>query len=257
MGVRMAAWVAVLAAVPAVACGDHAARAASPASTVTTQAVAATVGADPRIGALFVNSADIHSCTAAIVHSQTGDLVLTAAHCLAGGVTDEFVPDLGAATTPDTWQVDAVYLDPRWLASTDPRADYAILRVHHDGKGAIEQAVAPGLTLGMAPDIGSVVSVTGYPLGVGGGPLRCQSAVMVAATGFPAVSCAGLGDGTSGAPWVDGSVVSGVTGGYDGGGCGPDVSYASPFDAAIVRLLARADAGGPGDVPPASYTATC
>ena len=106
------------------------------------------------------------------------------------------------------------------------------------------------MSLGATPAPGSVVSVTGYPLGVGGGPVGCRGTIGVADGGYPSLLCGGLVDGTSGAPWISASMVTGVTGGFDGGGCDADVSYSAPFDDNTSRLLARAQAGGPGDAAP-------
>jgi hypothetical protein len=265
----VATWATVLLALPLIA-GDHPAALGAVAPRVVPESVATSeqqvappeppvatpATPDPRIGAIFVNSADVHSCTGSIIHSATGDLVLTAAHCMAAGDTAEFVPAFDGSPA-DPWHVDAVFLDPRWLVSTDPHADYAILRVHRDGSGPIEQVVAPGLTLGDAPAPGSSVTVTGYPSGVGGGPVACRAETALSAAGFPSLNCAGLVDGTSGAPWRVGSVVRAVTGGVDGGGCYPDLSYAAPLDSATAQLLRRAQAGGPGDDAPDSVSGTC
>ena len=64
-------------------------------------------------------------------------------------------------------------------------------------------------------------------------------------------------DGTSGSPWVSGSVITGLVGGLEGGGCQEDVSYSPPFDDAITRLLHRAEAGGPADVAPNDFDDEC
>lgn len=250
-------------AVSAVACG-RAESPPEPSATVSATTVrgsvptAAAVAPDPRIGAIFVGGGDTHACTGSVLNSSTGDLVLTAAHCMADGVEADFVPAFqGDADSSAMWRVTAVYLDPRWVADEDPLADYAIVRVSRDGPGPIEAQVGSALTLGARPDPGSVVSVTGYPLGVGGGPVGCRGTIGVADGGFPALACAGLVDGTSGAPWISGSTVTGVTGGFDGGGCDADVSYSAPFDDNTSRLLARAQTGGPGDAAPNTYLTDC
>ena len=91
----------------------------------------------------------------------------------------------------------------------------------------------------------------GYPAGVGGSPIGCQaSTVAHRRAGYPSLPCEGLVDGTSGAPWISGTTVTGVIGGLEGGGCAENVSYSAPFDEHIAELLARADAGGPGDPVP-------
>ena len=66
---------------------------------------------------------------------------------------------------------------------------------------------------------GTVVTVTGYPMGDGGGPVGCRAATAKATQGFPSLPCEGVVDGLSGAPWITGSTVTGLIGGLDGGGC--------------------------------------
>jgi hypothetical protein len=230
-------------------------------TTTTTKLTAAPVAPDARIGALFLGAGDLHTCTAGVLDSKDGDLILTAAHCVAGGVDTTFVAGFsGAADPSDVWRVDSIYLDPRWITNQDPLADFAILRVAHDGAGTLEDTAGGGLTIGAAPKPGTVVNVTGYGLGVGGGPVGCKSATELAPGGFPSLPCGGLVDGTSGAPWTTeptGSIVSGLTGGLDGGGCDESVSYSPPFDDGVVALLARAEAGGPGDEAPAVFDDDC
>ncbi|HEY5842850.1 MAG TPA: trypsin-like peptidase domain-containing protein [Mycobacterium sp.] len=260
----MRTWVATAAAVTLltgslVACG-HAERPPEP-SVATGPApvpTAAAVAPDPRIGAIFLGGGDTHVCTASVLHSSTGDLVLTAEHCLADGIEADFVPAFqGEADSSAMWRVTAVYLDPRWVADEDPLADYAIVRVSRAGSAPIEAQVGSALSLGATPAPGSVVSVTGYPLGVGGGPVGCRGTIGVADGGYPSLLCGGLVDGTSGAPWISESTVTGVTGGFDGGGCDADVSYSAPFDDNTSRLLARAQAGGPGDAAPNTLMTDC
>jgi hypothetical protein len=218
--------------------------------------VAGPVDPDPRVGAVFFGGADRHTCTASVVHSKGGDLVLTAAHCLSGGLSAGFVPGF-AGDDFDMWMLHEVYFDPRWLAGKDPRADYAIARVSGLGGGTLEAHVGSALSLAGAPAPNSRVSVIGYPGGVGGLPIGCQASTAVTENGFPAFPCEGLVDGTSGAPWISGSAVTGLIGGLDGGGCAENVSYSAPFDEHTKALLARAEGGGPGDSAPTDYRDPC
>jgi len=212
----------------------------------------------PAVGALFLGGTDAHTCTASVVASKTRDLILTAAHCLAAGVPITFVPGFDdKAADGDVWTVDAVYFDSRWLDSQDPRADYAFARVSRSAGGAVESVAGEALTLGTAPDSSAPVTVIGYPLGVGGPPIGCDTTAGMDHGGYPSLRCGGLVDGTSGGPWVTGSTVIGVIGGRDGGGCQDDISYSSPFDAATAALLARAEAGGPGDDAPTALDDVC
>jgi hypothetical protein len=216
------------------------------------------VAPQPAVGALFLGGTDAHTCTASVVHSTTQDLILTAAHCVADGLPATFVPGFSETAAPgDVWTVDTVYLDPRWVSSQDPKADYAFARVRRDAGGTVESVAGEALTLGVAPAHPAAVTVVGYPAGVGGPPLGCDTTAGMDSEGYPSLRCGGLVDGTSGGPWISGATVIGVTGGWNGGGCQDNVSYSSPFDVATTALLTRAEAGGPGDAAPASFDSEC
>jgi Trypsin-like peptidase domain len=219
---------------------------------------AAPVDPDPRVGAVFLGGGDLHACTGSVLHSATGNLVLTAAHCMRAGGHATFVPGFaGQAAPTDIWTMDVIYLDPRWVVNKDPQADYAIARVSRADGGSVEAQVGSALSLGSAPAKGSRINVVAYPAGVGGMPVGCQASIGISNDGYPQLACAGLADGTSGAPWISGSTVTGVIGGLHGGGCAESLSYSSPFDQHITELLARAEAGGPGDVPTAAFDDAC
>jgi V8-like Glu-specific endopeptidase len=221
--------------------------------------MAGPVDPDPRVGAVFLDGDALHVCTASVLHSKAGDLVLTAAHCLAAGSQATFVPGFaGAAAPSNTWTVDEAYFDTRWIAGKDPRADYAIARVSGGAGGSVERQAGSALSLGRAPASGTRITVTGYPAGVGGRPISCQGSTgMTTESGFPSLACEGLVDGTSGAPWISGTTVTGVIGGFEGGGCAQNLSYTAPFDEHTAQLLARAEAGGPGDAAPSDFSDSC
>jgi len=214
---------------------------------------------DPRVGAVFLGSGSLHTCTGAVLNSAGGDLILTAAHCLSEGVDTTFVAGFNNDAPPeDEWHIDAVYLDPRWVQNQDPLSDFAIARVSRDSGGTLEAQAGGGLTLAPAAKPGTTITVSGYEMGVGGGPIGCRTAIAPATKGFPTLPCAELTDGLSGAPWVAGSTVTGLIGGLNGGGCDNDsLSYSPPFDDAITALLARAEAGGPADDAPSSFSDGC
>jgi len=258
---RILAAAAVASSVVLAGCG-HQARSAPVAShTVAATAnhgIAAPVDADPRVGAFFLSGSDLHACTGSVLHSAAGNLVLTAAHCLSATDRATFVPGFARTASPDdVWTVDALYLDPRWLADRDPLADFAIARVGRPAGGSIEAVVGSALSLGSVPARGTQVNVIAYPAGVGGLPVGCRATTELNAGGFPELPCAGLVDGTSGAPWISGSTVIGLIGGPHGGGCAENLSYSSPFDQHLTQLLARVEAGEPGDAPPGNYNDEC
>lgn len=209
------------------------------------------------VGALFVGGDAVHTCSAAVVNSTRADLILTAAHCLAGGVDATFVPGYDDTGDQHEWTVDAVFLDPRWAERQDPQADFAIARVSRDDGGSLRIEADGGLALGRAPSPGAVVTVTGYPMGVGGGPISCTAATGTASHGFPSLRCGGLTDGLSGSPWLAGATITGLIGGLDGGGCDDNVSYTPVFDSRVTALRERAEAGGDGDEVPAVWGDGC
>src|SRR6478735_7085774 len=91
---------------------------------------AAPVPPDPRVGAVFLGGGSLHTCTGGVLDSAAGDLILTAAHCVAEGVDATFVAGLKDTVAPeDVWHIDAVYLDARWVQNQDPLADFAVARV--------------------------------------------------------------------------------------------------------------------------------
>ncbi len=142
------------------------AKAAERVQPVAVAIAARTVSPQSAVGALFLGATDTHTCSGSVIHSASKDLVLTAAHCLAQEYPATFVPGFADTADPgEVWTVDAVYLDPRWVATQDPNADYAFLRVSRPAGGSIETIVGAALTLGAAPVPSSPVTVVGYPMG--------------------------------------------------------------------------------------------
>src|ERR1700753_3355823 len=138
--------------------------------------IAGPIRPDPRVGAFFLSDTDLHACTGSVLHSGAGNLVLTAAHCLSAGGPAKFIPGFARMAAPDDiWTVEARYFDPRWLATKDPMADFAIARVVRPTGGSIEAVVGSALSLGSRPAPGTEVTVIGYPAGVGGLPISCQA----------------------------------------------------------------------------------
>lgn len=215
------------------------------------------VSPDPRVGAVFVDGSKLHTCTGSVLRSPAGDLILTAAHCLSDDDDAVFVPGYGAGPTArDGWQIDAVFFDTRWLDGRDPAADYAVARVSRDDGVSLASVAGDGLDVGAAPGPGKEVTVIGYPSGAGG-PQVCRAPAAPERQGFPTLHCDGVVNGFSGAPWISGGTVTGLIGGLDGGGCADEVSFSPPFDQRLAELVARAQAGGPGDEVSAPFDDGC
>ncbi|MBW8801696.1 MAG: trypsin-like serine protease, partial [Streptomyces sp.] len=189
-----------------------------------------------------------HYCTASVVHSPSRDLVLTAAHCVYGtGLGIEFAPGFDDGATPyGTWTVTRAYVDRRWSTTHDTAHDVALLRVAPRAGHRIED-VTGGVPLGAAPAAGRTVTVDGYLAGTGGRPISCTADVYYTGV-YPSFDCGGFADGVSGGPWLAGGRLVGATGGLHQGGCTADTSYSAPFGPDTAALLARAAAGGAGDV---------
>lgn len=194
----------------------------------------------PHTGAIFPNVLNLartlqlpHVCSGSVVHSVSGDVVITAAHCIIGnGQGFAFAPGYHDGVFPyGLWPVRHVHVNAAWLRHQDPRHDYAFLTVTPQRLGGqlrTLESVAGSFTLGTAPAAHTVVVMSGYLLGSKDEPLTCNAAVYLTAD-YPTLACAGFGDGTSGGPWVVGGHVVGVIGGLHQGGCTPDISYSSPF----------------------------
>ena len=116
----------------------------APVRTVAeTRVLVAPYGQVSPVGALFALTSagqlGRHFCTASVVNSAAGDLLLTAAHCLRDRTAAQlaFVPGYRAGHSPDgVWRVASALVDQRWQAAADPDDDFAFLIVHDRGRRA-------------------------------------------------------------------------------------------------------------------------
>lgn len=212
-------------------------------------------GPDLRVGAVFLGNSLVHGCSGAVLDSTSGDLIITAAHCMAGpGSFISFSPGYDKGTDPKgMWNVAQIYLDPRWVADQDVDRDYAVLRVT-PGYGApnttIENAVGGGLHVTKNPVPGEQVTVTGYGVGLFDSPTVCTRPTGID-NGYPTFTCDGFRYGTSGGPWVShGTDLVGIIGGPHQGGCTNGVSYTPLFDSPLYEVIRRAETRAPGDNAP-------
>ncbi|GHF34799.1 hypothetical protein GCM10010218_14960 [Streptomyces mashuensis] len=210
----------------------------------------------PSVGVIFYVGEDMrdHHCTASVVHSPKGNLILTAGHC---GMGDDaaFVPGYrkGEGKQPyGVWAVDRTFVDPR-RQDTGPGSDYdfAFATVKADGRGRPVERVTGANRLARTPGWVNRVTVIGYPAAdsdPADQAVRC-TALTSRLEGFRQLRmrCNGFFSGTSGSPWLihfdektrTGDVV-GVLGGLNGGG--PDgedsdkISYSPVNDDEIFKL---------------------
>jgi V8-like Glu-specific endopeptidase len=215
----------------------------------------------PQVGAIFSTSNGSptgHYCSGSVVNSPAGDIVVTAAHCVAdtsGYVSDiAFVPGYHDNTDPyGVWEVTSIVVSPQWLNDTDPDDDVAFLTVHQSGSSARIQDVVGGDQLGIDAGYDNLVRVVGYPTSTEE-PVTCNnytSEFTDPSLTSPQLEfdCDNYPSGTSGSPFlmnVDSNTnlgtVVGVIGGFETGGDTPNVSYSIYFDDSVASLLATAEA---------------
>jgi len=211
------------------------------------------------VGPLFPPGSRVHTCTASVVQSNAGNLLITAAHCISGTATGYvFVPGYHDGIEPlGSWTVVGAYGAPGWLARRSQRDDFAFLVVApHRVNGHPQQieGVTGAYELGTAPRPGARVTVPAYAIGSDDVPLTCTVRVYYDRT-FPAFNCNPYVDGTSGAPWVElrgrHRTVVGVIGGLHQGGCYAWTSYSAPFDGTTLRTASSAARHRPSTFPSA------
>jgi V8-like Glu-specific endopeptidase len=209
----------------------------------------------PAVGALFTIShgrLGHHFCTASVVNSPYGDLLVTAAHCLGGGAPGVvFVPGYHNGVIPyGVWTVTKVYTDQAWASSSDPDDDIAFLRVSQPGSATPIEDVTGAEQLPTGTSSRQLVEVIGYPDATNE-PIACRNWTREPMSDQLEFDCGGYTDGTSGGPFLAGvnpltgqGTVVGVIGGYEQGGLTPQVSYSAMFEANVAALYHIAMAGG-------------
>jgi V8-like Glu-specific endopeptidase len=204
------------------------------------------------VGALFIKThgqLGRHFCTASVVHSPRGDLLITAAHCVDGlhpphAGTVVFAPGYHSGKFPHgVWRVGAIYVDKLWSTNQDPNNDVAFLVAGPPGTQIEKHTGAE--TLGVDQKLPVRAQVIGYP-DSSSRPITCTAPARSYDPGTLRqlrFRCGGYTDGTSGGPFLidvsaktgDGRLI-GVIGGYQQGGDTPSVSYSSKFLANVLAL---------------------
>jgi V8-like Glu-specific endopeptidase len=205
----------------------------------------------PAVGALFTDAKGVlrHFCTASVVHSPRGNLLITAAHCMQGrhlkpAGTVTFAPGYHDGKFPHgRWIVRASYTDRRWKNSRDPNDDVAFLLAGR--KGLRIEKYTGAESLDTTATLPREVKVIGYPDSTEL-PVSCWGKARAFTRPHlrqEVFDCAGYTSGTSGGPFlvhvskVTGTgKVMGVIGGYQQGGDQADVSYSARFLATIAAL---------------------
>jgi hypothetical protein len=202
------------------------------------------------VGALILHRRPF--CTASIVNSPGGNLIITAAHCLGRKLASTlmFAPYYTHEHAPfGEWRVTGQVFPPGWLPYGNINEDFAFLTVHGD-----VQARAGAERLGYSSPVPTWVRVEAYSLA---GKLKICSrrpgTIMAAGQQQLSFGCPGYANASSGGPFlthINGrsglGIIVGIIGGYQQGGRTPTVSYSSPFGAVLHQLygaMTRAGAG--------------
>jgi V8-like Glu-specific endopeptidase len=225
--------------------------AAAPASGTLSALVTNPADGTSAIGALFSTSDGqlrTHFCTASVVESPAGDLLVTAAHCVTGYSDTSpaglvFVPGYDNGYAPHgIWPVTRVFVDPAWVSTANPNDDFAFLTVAQPGNSTPIEEITGAERLGIGQPSTDIVQVTGYPDGLDQ-PVTCQNRASAFSSTQMQFDCDGYTDGTSGSPFLihgettnGDSTVIGVIGGYQRGGGSPDISYAATFGENVQTL---------------------
>jgi hypothetical protein len=198
------------------------------------------------VGGLFVRTLGLtvtHPfCTASVINSARGDLLLTAAHCLGTVPVSQmvFIPYYHDGTSPfGEWSVTGQSFPSHWFPKGNISRDFAFLTV----SGNV-QAKAGAEKLGDSYPLPRSGRLEGYSLT--GNPVVCTgrpASVVKAGRRQLRFRCPGYADASSGGPFLTrispksglGTIV-GVIGGYQQGGSTSSVSYSSPFDSVALNL---------------------
>jgi V8-like Glu-specific endopeptidase len=200
------------------------------------------------VGALFTTSdgkPGTHFCTASVVSSPAGNLLITAAHCLegkslspAGSVV--FAPGYHDGKFPQgTWAVTTEFVDAAWSQNQNPDDDVAFLVVGRKGTHIQRHTGAETLKIG---EPAQVVEAIGYPDETEE-PITCTVPAHVFSAHEMVFDCDNYTNGTSGGPLLakvnsrtgEGWVI-GVIGGYELGGDTANVSYSPMFSSSVLAL---------------------
>ena len=259
-------WTAQRMLAAATASGTKAAGTAAPKGIPT----ATKFTGSPPTGALFYTTGGkAHYCSASVVDSTVGDLVLTAAHCVYNtnfATNVEYVPEFHDGKQPyGAWPVVTIYVASGWQHSPhNPNLDFAFLSVTPASKGPDIQKVTGGLTIEFTQWYSQKIEVVGHN-DTDAKPVRCATKSFRFRTGQMEFYCHGFWTGTSGGPWIigynaktGGGKVFGVIGGYEEGGDYEWASYSSYFGPAARSLFQQAEHQTlpPPPTPSASPSAT-
>jgi V8-like Glu-specific endopeptidase len=217
----------------------------------------------PEIGSLSDGSDPTnHHCSASIVASPNNNVIVTAAHCVAGKRNVFFTPGYHDGQAPyGTWQSAAIHIDPGWDTSHDINGagspyDYAFVVLQPRNGKNVGEVTGASLNLKTDATLPADLKVFGYPSSGNPNykdkPYLCDSTVVKDGQYWETLQCTGIPGGFSGGPWILGGAkdLIGVIGGK--GQNLPDTdarNYSVRFDSRVKALYDKAVAA---PVPPSN-----
>lgn len=214
----------------------------------------------PTVGILHPGTdINAHNCTASVVESKVGNVIVTAAHCISGtGKGLHFVPGFDKGKAPyGSYPVLTAHIHPEWNKRLNINYDYAFLTLgmgKHNGKSTHVQAVVGANKLVTTGGYNNVVEVVSYP-NHQSSPVHCSGVhtfeQQANQMGF---NCGPLPGGTSGSPWIAnynpktkrGNVIGNI-GGLHEGGCSVNTSFSSKYGSGTLSAYNSANNGRPGN----------
>jgi len=214
----------------------------------------------PQAGALVWQNPDgtpgVKLCSAVAVDSPAGDLIATAAHCVAGmavgiggPLTVAYVPDYQPGRAPfGVWYPTRITVAPQWTAQHDPNYDLAFVNVTRAQSPVPLEQVTGAEHFGGTVSAGTLGVLLGYPYDTSR-PVGCRGDIKRESATQLRFDCAHFPTGTSGGPLLTGvdphtgiGTLAGVIGGYQLGGIRDDVSYAAELGPSLTALYHQAAA---------------
>lgn len=235
------------------------AAAQSPAALITGQgptrpAAGREFSGTPQVGALVWQNANgtpgTRLCSAVALDSPTGDMIATAAHCVAGvnlGVggplSIAYVPEYTPGQAPyGVWYPTRITVAPQWTATQDPNYDIAFLHVTRPASTVPLEQVTGAEHFGGTVTSGTLGVMLGYPYHTDR-PVGCRARIGNESPTQLRVACANFPTGVSGGPLLTGvdphtgiGTLAGVIGGYQLGGVHDNVSYAAALLPPLIAL---------------------